>query len=143
MCGITDEELQHYFPQGIDSLGNELGLEKSATLDMLKENYDGYRFCQVDFGLYNPYSLLQAFSSLEIDNYWSYSGAPKFLVQLIREKGWYLDDIDNSCLPKDYLSLPDTAINDPLPLMFQTGYLTIKGYDSDMQEFYWHIQIKR
>lgn len=83
------------------------------------------------------------FSSLEIDNYWSYSGAPKFLVQLIREKGWYLDDIDNSCLPKDYLSLPDTAINDPLPLMFQTGYLTIKGYDSDMQEFYWHIQIKR
>ncbi len=135
LCGITEEELKHFFPMGIENLSAELGESVEETLRILAENYDGYRFYQSTPKLYNPYSLIQAFSSLQIENYWSYSGTPKFLVRLIWEKGWLFDDIDNSYLPKDYLLLPDTALNDPLPLMFQTGYLTIKDYDPETTEY--------
>lgn len=135
ICGITETELLKYFPIGLEKLRSVLDIEKTDVLGLLEKNYDGYCFYQHSPRLYNPYSLIQAFSSSQIENYWSYSGTPKFLVELIKDKGWLLDDIDNSRLPKDYLSLPDTAMNDPIPLMYQTGYLTIKDYDAEMDEY--------
>jgi hypothetical protein len=133
ICGITQEELETYFMPEIEIMAKEFQTTTEDVLLRLKANYDGYHFAKHCPDIYNPFSLLSAFFDLNFANYWFHTGTPTFLVKMI-ENG----EIDVTKL-EDSISYPSSNImnyridsNDPIPLMYQTGYLTIKEIIEDI-----------
>ena len=128
ICGITETELAENFQQGIAALGEQYELGYDETCAQLKTRYDGYRFTgwKVE-GIYNPFSLLSAFSNLEFNDYWFMTGTPTLLIDLLRNSRIYIADLQDASRTEIELSGIDTMRHDPVPLLFQTGYLTIKG----------------
>jgi hypothetical protein len=100
---------------------------------MLKKRYDGYHFSEVSEDIYNPYSLLSAFANQKISNYWFSTGTPTFLIQMMRKFKYNItsmDDIEST----DYaINRPTEAMTTMVPLLYQSGYLTIKGYDRESE----------
>ena len=130
ICGITGEELEYYFGEGISRLADRLGTDYAGALAELKTNYDGYHFTADCPDVYNPFSVLNALNDRCIRSYWFLSDTPSFLVRSIRSSGEYLPEMFSEKVSDSVLSQVDTHSTSPLALMFQTGYLTIKGYDS-------------
>ena len=133
ICGWSEEELIRYFRPGIVDLAEELEEDFEKTLSELRGFYDGYLFTSKGSRLYNPFSVLKALNNKEIDYYWFATGTPTFLVKRIKARGTFPPDINGKkCSKKDLTSV---GLNDrnPLPLMFQTGYLTIANYDKETQ----------
>ncbi|MDE7347959.1 MAG: ATP-binding protein [Muribaculaceae bacterium] len=131
ICGWSEEELLRYFRPGIEDLAEELEVDFEDTLSALRGYYDGYLFTPKGKRLYNPFSVLKAFTNKEIDPYWFDSGTPTFLVRRIRRQGTFPPDINGQiCTRKELIAV---GLNDrnPIPLMFQTGYLTIDRYNND------------
>ena len=129
ICGITQEELCRHFMPAVDELGVRRGLDREGTLALLREWYDGYRFSEVRRDVYNPYSLLSVFSDMKMGIYWFRTATPRFLVRLLTERGvpfGMLQDFETDALT---LSEIDSFRRNPVSLLFQTGYLTIKDYD--------------
>ena len=125
ICGWSEEELLRYFRQGIEKLASEREEDFEDTLQEMRKYYDGYLFALKGNRLYNPYSVLKALTNNEIDPYWFDSGTPTFLAKRIRKRHIFPSDINGQkCTRKDLIAV---GLNDrnPLPLMFQTGYLTI------------------
>lgn len=135
ICGITSEELHEYLKPGVEALARERGQSVEQTYDLLKVNYDGYHFtksCRPD--VYNPFSLLNALQDKNIGAYWFATGTPSHLVRLIKQRNLPLEDIEDveetaSAIQNISFDLDTTLI----PLMYQSGYLTIKGYDEDTE----------
>jgi hypothetical protein len=134
ICGITEQELRDNFAQGISELAKKRGSSQEEILAMLKDKYDGYHFSDALVDIYNPFSLLNAFSMVKIGNYWFESGTSSTLVRAFQEYvgdiQYELDQIEN----KEWMSqsqfmrsLEDHACL--IPLLYQSGYLTIKEYD--------------
>lgn len=130
ICGITENELRSNFKAGISALAAALGCDREGALTELKSNYDGYHFTQNCPDLYNPFSLLNALENKMIEMYWFKTGTPTFLINVIRKSGKFLPRIFSSEVENSEISDIDSFNNSPVALMFQTGYLTIKGYDS-------------
>ena len=133
ICGWSQSELLKYFRPGIVELANEREEGFEETLAQLRHFYDGYLFALKGSRLYNPYSVLKALANKEIDPYWFDSGTPTFLARRIRRRGTYPPDLNGQMCTRDELIAVGFADSDPIPLMFQTGYLTIARYDKEMQ----------
>lgn len=135
ICGITPMELEKYFPDGIQELGKEYGLNYSETLGRLKAYYDGYHFTKKSTDIYNPFSILHAFKSRNLSNYWFATGIPSFLVERIRQKDIDLEKYMNQSASENVLKEADSAYSSDLAILFQAGFLTIKGYDRQDNEY--------
>jgi hypothetical protein len=124
LLGYTQEELEENFPDTIDALAQKLEKTKEQTLSELKEWYNGYCFEEGAPTVYNPVSVMKCFQELKFKNYWFETGTPSFLVNLLRGKP--IDLASMTVEPGDFSAYEPDAL-EPLPLLFQTGYLTIQG----------------
>ncbi len=132
ICGWTEKELVDNFRPGIERLAEEREEDFDATLQALRDYYDGYLFTAKGSRLYNPYSVLNALYDRSIDPYWFGVGTPTFLVKRIRRMGTFPPDINGKKCTKKELTAVGMNDSNPLPLMFQTGYLTIWKYLKDL-----------
>ena len=134
ICGISQKELEANFQHEIQALAEKQNLNYPQTLAALKQWYDGYLFHPVGEGMYNPYSILNAFDDKEIKSYWFSTGTPTFLVNYLKEAHYYIPDLDGNVeLDEEGLQMYRAIAQDTLPILFQAGYLTIKEYIKDMR----------
>ena len=118
LCGISEEDLHRYFDEGVQELADANNLSKEACYAKLAQWYDGYHFSESSIGIYNPFSLLNTLSSKRFTEYWYATGTPTFLTVALKQTG------------KDISELIANEVN-PIPLLYQTGYLTIKDANPD------------
>ena len=137
ICGITGQELPDNFEPEIERLAAQQELSKDECLARLKEKYDGYRFHQTSGGVYNPFSLLNCFANMEFGDYWFETGTPTFLVRRLREIGFDVSSFSDRTLSATGQELSDYRGDnpDPVPLLYQTGYLTIADYEPEFGEY--------
>lgn len=133
ICGITEEEVISNFGTSINELSKATGSSEHDVLRNLKENFDGYHFCQNYPDIYNPYSLLSAFKYRKISDYWFQSGTPSYLIRMLKREDFFLPDLDNLESMQSSLSVKESYLNNPVALLFETGYITIKDYDDEKQ----------
>lgn len=131
ICGITDEEIHRDLTPAIAEFANANNISKEDAFSRLKENYDGYHFTKNSPDIYNPFSVISALNNKNIGNYWFRSGTPTFLVKALMRDGFYLPDLDE--IEADAMSLSDieSYAQNPVALLFETGYLTIKHFDPE------------
>lgn len=130
ICGISEEELLAYFDEDIHQLAATLGKTDEETRLLLKGRYDGYHFMANSPGIYNPFSLLNTFKYMQPGDYWFETGTPSYLVELLKNTDYDLYEMANTETDADTLNSIDAASKNPIPVIYQSGYLTIKGYDS-------------
>ena len=129
ICGITREELVDNFQEGIEALGEENDMTPEQVLAQLERTYDGYHFARKGPGVYNPFSLLSSMTNKDFNNYWFSTGTPTFLVNMMRKFHTDLTEIDGSTALQEDFDAPTENMHNVLPLFYQSGYLTIKGYN--------------
>ncbi len=129
VCGITEKELNQYFQEGISDFASKLGVSFEEIKHLLKLNYDGYRFAEEGSDIYNPWSLLNCLSKRMIANYWSMTGSATVIAECLRNIDADLEEILNTQCDMSSLSGLDLKNADPIALLYQTGYLTIKDAD--------------
>lgn len=129
ICGISEADLHKYFPESVAELAAANGLTLKKCYEELAKWYDGYHFRQNAPGIYNPFSLLNTFRSLDFSNYWYETGTPSFLVRFIKDGNYNLDKLTKNKLPASILKGVYSERPNVLTLLYQTGYLTIKEYD--------------
>ncbi len=129
ICGITQKELETNFQPEIQVLADSQDLTYQETLTALQQWYDGYCFAPAGEGMYNPFSLLNAFAKERFGSYWFETGTPTFLVNYLKEAHYFIPDLDGNVeLDESGLQTYRAVAQDALPILFQSGYLTIKGY---------------
>ena len=134
ICGITQKELEANFQPEIQALADEQKLTYQETLTALQQWYDGYCFAPAADGMYNPFSLLNAFAKERFGSYWFETGTPTFLVNFLKEAHYFVPDLDGNVeLDESGLQTYRAVAQDALPILFQAGYLTIKEYTSDVR----------
>lgn len=135
ICGITPEELSHFFAPGIESFAETNGMTREEAFEDLRMNYDGYHFStSLSPDVYNPFSLLKAFQDCRIGEYWFGTGTPSFLVQRIKSGRLELEEYEDVEVEiSDIENVSFDLDGDPVPVLYQTGYLTIKGYENRLQ----------
>ena len=129
ICGITKEELLSQMSPDIEYLAGKIGQTAEETLDKLIEYYDGYHFSDESPDIFNPYSLLNAFSMGRIKAYWFASGTPTFLIEVLRKNNVMPSEIGNTDATEEDFDAPTESMTGTTALMYQSGYLTIKDYD--------------
>ena len=130
LCGITQTELEHYFPTYIQKLANTYNDSYERTLALIKLHYNGFSFDGINT-LYNPFSLLSVFNDKKYLNYWFNSGSSKLLVQIMYEKEIQYTDLEGKIVDESFLEIADNIQQNLASLMFQTGYLTLKNKQLD------------
>ena len=130
ICGVSEDELKSYFDDSVEKLAENNGLTKGECYTKLKTLYDGYHFCENAPGVYNPFSLLNTFNANRFRMYWFETGTPTFLVRYLKQGKYNLDNISKNKVSVETLTGTNYVSPAPITLMYQTGYLTIKGYDS-------------
>ena len=128
ICGITEQELLSYFPTQIDALAERSKLTREECIEKLRRMYDGYHFDEDSPGMYNPFSVLNTFQTRKFGSYWFETGTPTYLVELLKRHHYNLEDMSKSEVTADVLNSIDAESHDPIPVIYQSGYLTIKGY---------------
>lgn len=129
ICGISKEELLQYFPEGIQRLADKYRMSYDETVAKLKKRYDGYHFVEDGHDIFNPFSLLSTFVKQKFGSYWFETGTPSFLVELLKRDDFYLPDLTEQQVSGDFLNSIDSIDQSPVPIIYQSGYLTIKSYD--------------
>ena len=133
ICGITEEELVAQLKPDIERMAQANGETYEEALAHLKHQYDGYHFSKSCADIYNPFSLFNAFNSKEYKNYWFSTGTPTFLIDLLQEAHFDVRSLEGVEASEDDFDTPTEWIASPIPMLYQNGYLTIKGYDSMFQ----------
>ncbi|MBQ3191331.1 MAG: ATP-binding protein [Bacteroides sp] len=131
ICGITEEELHTVFEKDITMLAKEYECTPDEMCQRLKEQYDGYHFSGNSEDIYNPFSLLKAFSQKELKDFWFESGTPTFLIQQMQRFNVDVTTLDEIEAAAPSFDRPTESMSNALPLLYQSGYLTIKSYDRD------------
>ena len=135
LCGITQEELQRYFAGPIRELSTVYGCTESEMLQRLKGQYDGYHFSEHLTDVYNPFSLLNAFGKKSIRDYWFSTGTPTYLIRLLSHFKENMNELTGKYYaPEEFIDYK-ADVERPLPMIYQSGYLTIKAYDRDFNTF--------
>ena len=130
LCGITREELKSTFEPEIEVFGHKNHQTPEEVVTAMERNYDGYHFHPDGAGVFNPFSVLNAFSKLELGSYWFQTGTPTFLVELLQKSEYDLRTLLNGIeAPTSSFAEYRMDANNPVPLIYQSGYLTIKDYD--------------
>lgn len=128
LCGITEKEIHTNIEEGIRSLASAQNLSYEETCVKLKEMYDGYHFTSDSEGVYNPFSLFNALKNKTFGNYWFETGTPTYLVELLKRNRYNLKDMTETVSSADVLN-SIYGDDEPIPVIYQSGYLTIKGYN--------------
>lgn len=131
ICGISESELHGFFDEQIGDLAIQNGQTKEEAYKELKCRYDGYHFCENSEGLYNPFSLLWTLSENKYGNYWFSTGTPTYLVELLKKSDFHLEEFSNLEVSQDELDSIHQADINPIPVLFQSGYLTIKDVNKE------------
>ena len=131
ICGISEADLHRYFGESIGELAAAGGMTEEQCYARLAEMYDGYHFCEDSDGMYNPFSLLNTFASDKFREYWFETGTPTFLVKLLKQTDYDITRLSENDveIDSDMIAGVNDYINDPIPVLYQSGYLTIKGFD--------------
>lgn len=134
ICGITQQELEDTFAPELQQLALTNRLTYEDTIEKMKNLYDGYHFCEFSEGVFNPFSVLNVFDGYKFSNYWFQTGTPTFLVQLLQESEYDLRTLIDG-LETSASSFTEYRVdaNNPIPLIYQSGYLTIKEYNPEFQ----------
>ena len=141
ICGITEQELFTQLKPDIESLAERMGKERRQPMSYdeavaeLKRMYDGYHFTRRMTDIYNPWSVFYAFDRGWIDNYWFNTGTPSSLLNLLRVKQLVMPELEGIVASKEVFDAPTERITDPIPVLFQSGYLTIKDYSYEGNTF--------
>ena len=135
ICGISEAELHDNFDESIQQLADANKMTKEACYERMKEDYDGYHFDIDTPGMYNPFSVLNTLSKCRFRDYWFETGTPSFLVYQLKKTGYPLDNMTEEELSADTLNSIDVMDVNPLPLLYQSGYLTIKDYDPEFKTY--------
>ena len=135
ICGITRDELIDNFQEGIQTLGEENDMTSEQVLAQLERAYDGYHFARKGPGVYNPFSLLSSMANKDFENYWFSTGTPTFLVNMLKHFHTDITKIDGSEAWASDFDAPTENMQSVLPLFYQSGYLTIKGYDPIIKRY--------
>ena len=135
ICGFTAEEIRRKMWDGVERLAGYEECSPEEAMVLLKDEYDGYHFSEIMADIYNPFSLLNCLASSRIDNYWIQSGVPEFLVRRLKETPISYQKLFSASGTSESLTASDAAFDSPVALFYQTGYLTIKGYDRKTRRF--------
>ena len=135
ICGITSEELHLYYDKGVENLARELNVSKEGIYEKLKFYYDGYHFSSSLLDIYNPFSINHAFEKGEFKDYWCKSGVPTILSKSLLENDFDVEKLKGRKVPESALIDLSMYTADPIPLFYQTGYLTIKNYEERRQRY--------
>ncbi|MCF0191048.1 MAG: AAA family ATPase, partial [Marinilabiliaceae bacterium] len=130
ICGITEDELTSFFSQDIDAMAQKRGILREEVFVGMKGMYDGYHFSEKMVDMYNPYSVLGALAAKKLGNYWFETATPTFLTRLLRNADYDLMDLSGEEATASRLGDISEPELDPIPILFQSGYLTIKDYNS-------------
>lgn len=131
ICGISEKELHEHFKEGIAELAAANDMTTEDCVALLRERYDGYHFVEKTPGLYNPFSLLNTLAKKEFGSYWFETGTPTYLVTLLQLHDYNLETMSEVETDADVLNSTDGGSTDPIPVIYQSGYLTIKGHDKE------------
>lgn len=135
ICGITKEQLLTDFKDGIEAMAAHNSLTFNETVEKLKEHYDGYHFTPNSPDIFNPYSIINALDDRDFNSYWFTSGTPTFLIELLQKNGIDMLQLDNLWARDNRFDVPTDSITDPIPVLYQSGYLTIKEYNSKLRMY--------
>ena len=134
ICGITKEELMTLMSDDIDRLSAKLSLSHEEALERLKQHYDGYHFAWPSPDIFNPFSLLNCFSKQKMDSYWFGSGTPTYLINMMRKYAFTPIDLGEKMeAGKDDFDAATETMTTIMPLLYQSGYFTIKDYDENTE----------
>ena len=129
LCGITEEEMEHYFAEPIAAFAQKYKCSIEEMRDILRRRYDGYHFSDELVGVYNPFSLLNAFSKIKISDYWYATGTPTYLEKLLKHNQEQINELTGKYYAPALFVDYKADVEKPLPMIYQSGYLTIKDYD--------------
>ena len=135
VCGISEHELYRDFDDSILALAEANGLTKAECCKRLRLDYDGYHFGIEGPGMYNPFSVLNTFAKLRFSDYWFETATPSFLVHQLKKTCYPLENMTTEDVATDTLNSIDVMDDNPLPLLYQSGYLTIRSYDSEFDTY--------
>lgn len=129
ICGVTEKEIHERLDEEVAKMAEANHLSKDECYAKLKENYDGYHFSEESVGIYNPFSLLNALCDQRFKDFWFETGTPTFLVETLKRNNYELENMTHEEVTTDLLGSLDSIGTNPLPLLYQSGYLTIKSYN--------------
>jgi len=129
ICGISEDEIRLQMKDDLGGLAKKLEITPEEALMKLKENYDGYHFTSPSPDIYNPFSLLNAFADGKFGSYWFGSGTPTYLVKMLNKFGVKPSEIGRRQLKSSVFDAPTETMTDAVPLLYQSGYITIKDYN--------------
>ena len=135
ICGITNEELRTIFDGEIEQLAQNNEQTKEEAYATLKRNYDGYHFTHSTNGIYNPFSILWTLNEKRYGSYWFNTGTPTYLVELIKKANFNIEELSNYVASEDQLNSIHVDDIDPIPVLYQSGYLTVASYDKEFNLF--------
>jgi hypothetical protein len=135
LCGITDEEIDTQFVPYVQRLADALGQPYKEVREEMRLRYDGYHFTENSVGVYNPFSLLNTFQDLKFRNYWFETGTPSYLVYLLQKHHYNLEHMASVECGSDVLNSIDPQSTNPIPVIYQSGYLTIKDFDPEFEQY--------
>lgn len=133
LCGITEQELLTELKPDIERMAEANNETFEETCAYLKQRYDGYHFSKRSADIYNPFSLFNAFNAKEYKNFWFSTGTPTFLIDLLRESNFDVRSLEGIEATDEQFDAPTERITSPVPVLYQSGYITIKGYDPDFR----------
>lgn len=135
ICGITKEEMLDVFHVDIEALALRYKCSFDDMVEMLKQQYDGYHFCDESPDIFNPFSLTNVFRSKMLEHFWFSSGTPTFLFETMQRYDTRLLNLPQIKVSSSQFDVPTEGMDTALPLLYQSGYLTIKGYDFDSNKY--------
>ena len=135
ICGITEQEIHDNFDNEVGELAEQYVITKEQCYARLKDMYDGYHFRPNSIGIYNPFSLLNCLDKQEFRSFWFESGTPTALVETMQRNNYSLEHLTNEEVSSELMSSVDSDEVSPIPLIYQSGYLTIKGFDERFNTF--------
>ncbi len=136
ICGISETELHTYFDDSIQKLAKKNSMTIDETYAELKKLYDGYHFAPNSVGMYNPFSLLNTLERKKFSKYWYRTGTPTFLVKMLQNNDYNLNDLQNETVTEEELGQVESLNESPIPMLYQCGYLTITGYDKRFDKYH-------
>lgn len=135
VCGFTEEEILKIYTEDIEAFAEENEMTYDEAVAALRCHYDGYHFSEKSPGIYNPFSVINALDDKKLNSYWFSSGTPTFLVELLQKKGLDMLQLDDLWASEKRFDVPTEKISDPIPVLYQSGYLTIKEYDKQSRQY--------
>lgn len=135
LCGITEREIRTCLDNQVGEMAEANTISKEECYERLKKTYDGYHFEAGTTGIYNPYSLLNALSSQAFKDYWFETGTPSYLIEQLKQTNYPLTNLGSEEITADVLGNIETIDQSPIPMLYQSGYLTLKGYDQEFEMY--------